>query len=111
MPPPDCSPQPLPHPAPSRRVQSFQFHATQIRSVRTSARDLRPRGQVWRGYPKETAMKYMLTWTERPQGSPIEYENAQKRILEVFRPWTPPAGFKIESFHIRVGDWGGYMLL
>jgi hypothetical protein len=22
-------------------------------------------------------MKYMLTWTERPQGSPIEYENAQ----------------------------------
>src|SRR5215472_12383664 len=28
-------------------------------------------------------MKYMLTWTERPQGSPIEYENAQKRILEV----------------------------
>jgi hypothetical protein len=29
-------------------------------------------------------MKYMLTWTERPQGSPVEYENAQKRILEVF---------------------------
>jgi muconolactone delta-isomerase len=56
-------------------------------------------------------MKYMLTWTERPQGSPIEYENAQKRILEVFRPWKAPAGFKIESFHIRVGDWGGYMLL
>ena len=56
-------------------------------------------------------MKYMLTWTERPQGSPIEYENAQKRILEVFRPWTPPAGFKIETFHIRVGDWGGYMLV
>lgn len=27
-------------------------------------------------------MKYMLTWSERPQGSPIEYENAQKRILE-----------------------------
>jgi hypothetical protein len=60
---------------------------------------------------KEKAMKYMLTWTERPQGSPIEYENAQKRILEVFRPWKAPAGFNIESFHIRVGDWGGYMLL
>ncbi len=26
----------------------------------------------------------MLTWIERPQGSPMEYENAQKRILEVF---------------------------
>jgi len=42
-------------------------------------------------------MKYMLTWTERPQGSPIEYENAQKRILEVFRPWKASAGFKIET--------------
>ena len=25
-------------------------------------------------------MKYMLTWSKRPQGSPMEYENAQKRI-------------------------------
>ena len=56
-------------------------------------------------------MKYMITWTERPQGSPIEYENAQKRILEVFSPWKAPANFKIESFVIRVGDWGGYAVL
>lgn len=26
-------------------------------------------------------MKYMISWFERPQGSPMEYENAQKRIL------------------------------
>ncbi len=56
-------------------------------------------------------MKYMLTWTERSQGSPIEYENAQKRILEVFTQWKAPANFQIEMFVIRVGDWGGYMLL
>jgi muconolactone delta-isomerase len=56
-------------------------------------------------------MKYMLTWTERPQGSPMEYENAQKRILEVFTQWKAPSNFKIELFVIRVGDWGGYMLL
>jgi hypothetical protein len=56
-------------------------------------------------------MKYMITWNERPQGSPIDYENAQKRILEVFSPWKAPANFKIESFVIRVGDWGGYMLM
>ena len=56
-------------------------------------------------------MKYMLTWTERPQGSPIEYENAQKRILEVFTKWQAPVNFKIELFVIRVGDWGGYMML
>ena len=35
-------------------------------------------------------MKYMITWTERPQGSPAEYENAQKRILEVFLQWEAP---------------------
>ena len=56
-------------------------------------------------------MKYMLTWNERSQGSPIEYENAQKRILEVFTQWLAPPNFKIEMFVIRVGDWGGYMLL
>jgi hypothetical protein len=47
-------------------------------------------------------MKYMLSWTERPQGSPIEYENAQKRILEVFTQWKAPGNFKIELFVIRV---------
>jgi muconolactone delta-isomerase len=56
-------------------------------------------------------LKYMLSWSERPQGSPIEYENAQKRILEVFTQWKAPGNFKIESFVIRVGDWGGYMLV
>src|SRR5437764_8247356 len=56
-------------------------------------------------------MKYMISWWERPQGSTMEYENAQKRILEVFRQWKAPANFKIELFVIRVGDWGGYMLM
>jgi len=41
----------------------------------------------------------------------MEYENAQKRILEVFTQWKAPGNFKIELFVIRVGDWGGYMLL
>ena len=53
----------------------------------------------------------MLTWTERSQGSAHEYESAQKRILEVFTQWKAPANFKIELFVIRVGDWGGYMML
>jgi hypothetical protein len=53
----------------------------------------------------------MLSWSERPQGSPVEYENAQKRILEVFTQWKAPGNFRIEMFVIRVGDWGGYMLL
>ena len=48
-------------------------------------------------------MKYMISWFERPQGSPAEYENARKRILEVFGQWKAPAGFKIELFVVRVG--------
>ncbi len=55
-------------------------------------------------------MKYMITWDERSQGSAIEYEKAQQRILDVFRQWKAPANLKIEMFVVRVGDWGGYML-
>ncbi|MGA7412151.1 MAG: hypothetical protein WBW33_16870 [Bryobacteraceae bacterium] len=32
----------------------------------------------------------------------IEYENAQKRIHEVFGQWKAPANFKIEFFVVRV---------
>src|SRR6185295_16208879 len=56
-------------------------------------------------------MKYVISWFERPQGSPLEYENAQKRILEVFGQWKAPGNFKIEFFVIRVGEWGGHMLM
>jgi hypothetical protein len=48
-------------------------------------------------------MKYMISWFERTQGSPTEYENAQKRILEIFSHWKPPANFKVETFVGRVG--------
>src|SRR6266853_271656 len=68
--------------------------------------------QRWLGQATpEPTCKYMITWNERSQGSPMEYENAQKRILEVFTQWKAPDNFKIEMFVIRVGDWGGYMLL
>jgi len=56
-------------------------------------------------------VKYVISWVERPQGSPVEYENAQKRILQVFGQWKAPASFKIEFFVIRVGEWGGHMLM
>ena len=56
-------------------------------------------------------MKYMVNWNERTQGSAIEYENAQKRILEIFSQWKAPENFNIELFVVRVGDYGGYMLV
>ena len=58
-------------------------------------------------------MKYMLTWTERPQGSPIEYrERAQKRILEVFRPLDAPRRVQNRKPSTSASaTGGGYMLL
>ena len=56
-------------------------------------------------------MKYVISWNERPQGSPAEYETAQKRILEVFGQWKAPENFKVEFFVVRVGDWGGHLLV
>ena len=56
-------------------------------------------------------MKYMVTWHERPMGSATEYEAAQKRILGVFSQWKMPEGLAIQAFLVRVGEFGGYMLV
>ena len=31
--------------------------------------------------------------------------------FEVFGQWKAPAGFKVEFFVVRVGEWGGHMLV
>jgi len=56
-------------------------------------------------------MEHMIGCFERPQGSPTEYENAQKRILRVFGQWKAPEDFNMEAFVVRVGEWGGHMLV
>jgi hypothetical protein len=56
-------------------------------------------------------MKYMITWHERPMGSATDYEQAQKRILSVFKQWKPPESVKIIQFLVRVGEYGGFMLI
>ena len=56
-------------------------------------------------------MKYMVTWHERPMGSALEYEAAQKRILGVFRHWQAPESLRIEQFLVRLGEYGGFMLV
>jgi hypothetical protein len=56
-------------------------------------------------------VKYMISWFERPQGSPTEHQNAQHRILEVFGQWKAPDALSIEVFVVRVGEWGGHMLV
>jgi hypothetical protein len=57
-------------------------------------------------------MKYVLSWRERPTGSAREYEKAHERVLEIFNPqYKLPASFKMHQFVVRVGDYGGYMII
>jgi hypothetical protein len=58
-------------------------------------------------------MKYVVSWRERPAASSKEYEAAHDRILEIFtnKAWKFPASFTIHQFVIRVGDYGGYMVV
>lgn len=56
-------------------------------------------------------MMYMLNWHERPMGSAAEYENVQKRILTLFRQWPMDTTWKIHHFVVRLGEWGGFLLL
>ena len=56
-------------------------------------------------------MKYLVTWRERPAGSPGEYEAAQKRILELFAAWTMPEQLTFHQFLVRLGGFGGYAVV
>jgi len=57
-------------------------------------------------------MKYVISWRERPAASSRDYEAAHERILEIFsEKWKMPESFKILEFVVRVGDYGGYMIV
>ena len=56
-------------------------------------------------------MKYVVAWYERPQGSAIEYENVQTRILSLFRQWQMNPTWTIHCFVVRLGEWGGYLVM
>ena len=47
-------------------------------------------------------MKYMISWFERPQGSPSGVrECPEDGYWEVFTQWKAPDNFKIELFVVR----------
>jgi hypothetical protein len=56
-------------------------------------------------------MKYVISWRERAAASASDYEAAHERVLEIFKPLKMPASFNIHQFVIRVGDYGGYMVM
>lgn len=57
------------------------------------------------------AVKYVLTWRERPAGSAKDYEDAQQRVLSVFSKWEMPEALTIHQFLVRVGEFGGYAVV
>jgi hypothetical protein len=56
-------------------------------------------------------MKWVISWHERPAGSSKDYEAAHDRVLETSKVFKMPESFKIQHFVIRVGDYGGYMVV
>jgi hypothetical protein len=57
-------------------------------------------------------MKYVISWHERPAASARDYEAAHERILEIFsEKWKMPESFTVLQFVVRVGDYGGYMIV
>jgi len=56
-------------------------------------------------------MKYVVAWRERPAASFRDYEAAHERILAIFKDWKMPASITMHQFVVRVGDYGGYMIL
>lgn len=55
--------------------------------------------------------KYVVTWTDRPVGSYQEYEAAQARILQLFQGYPIPDSLDIQQFVVRLGEYGGYMVV
>jgi hypothetical protein len=57
-------------------------------------------------------MKYVISWRERPAASAKDYESAHERVLQIFnKDYKMPASFTIHQFVIRVGDYGGYLVV
>jgi hypothetical protein len=57
-------------------------------------------------------MKYVISWRERPAASAKDYEAAHERVLQIFnKDYKMPASFTMHQFVVRVGDYGGYMIV
>lgn len=55
-------------------------------------------------------MKYVLTWKKKRHGTSAEYEEGQKRVLEMMRAWRRPESVVIHQFLVKVGQPGGYIV-
>jgi hypothetical protein len=55
-------------------------------------------------------MKYVLTWKKKRHGTTAEYEDGQRRMLELMRAWRRPESVVIHEFLVTVGEPGGYVV-
>lgn len=55
--------------------------------------------------------KYVVKWTERAAGSYQDGEAAQERILQLFQNYQVPETLDIQQFVVRLGEYGGYMVV
>ncbi|MBP7001505.1 DUF3303 family protein [Amaricoccus sp.] len=55
-------------------------------------------------------MKYVLTWKKKRHGTTAEYEEGQRRVLELMRAWRRPDRVRIHEFVVRVGEPGGFVV-
>ena len=55
-------------------------------------------------------MKCIIAYNERSSGSALEYEQAQKRVLQLFGKLKFPETFRVEKFYSQVGKWSGFII-
>lgn len=55
-------------------------------------------------------MKYVLTWKKKRHGTTAEFEEGQRRVLQMMRAWRRPEGVTIREFVVKVGEPGGYVV-
>lgn len=56
-------------------------------------------------------MKYVVIWRERSAASFRDYEDAQERVLAIFKDWQMPPSLTIHQFVVRIGEYGGYLIV
>lgn len=56
-------------------------------------------------------MKYLFTFRDRPAGSFKEYEAVQEYVLGLFQHWKMPDSVTIHQFVVRLGEFGGTIVL
>ena len=55
-------------------------------------------------------MKFIVQWTTRPGGNPLDNVESNESLLKAFGTWSPPAEWTISEFLARVDGSGGMLI-